>query len=495
MIINKYQGKTEEEAKLKAREELGDAAVIMNVKEVRPKGLFGVFKSSTYEVTAAIEDDVLTTHKKPMSTPEGGTNSRFDMVVDEELPLAPGLEEDSLRDAFAAVNEVIEQKTKEQENAKKQQVLHAPNPGKSSEQAASKQKEATYSKPKEATYSKPQATRPPKQQSFAPLETTAPKLHLYGEDETAAIPSSNYNDDKNLTSQKSLEEQLSARNRKPMLTSSNQDSIDSEKHKFVKMLYNVLLENEVQEKYINQVLDDMDRILATSHSLDNLLSSVYQKMVLKLGTPNTITIGVKRPKVVFFIGPTGVGKTTTIAKIASKFKVEDGKSVGLITADTYRMAAADQLKDYANILSVPMSIVYEPSELNDAIRLQLRDNPDTDVILVDTLGFSHKNEAQKDMMKELIYSLDEAYDKDVYLVLSATTKYKDLVDIADTYKAFIDYNLIFTKLDETSSLGNIYNIKQRSGAALSYFTLGQNVPDDIEIVNTQKLVKQLLGGN
>ena len=272
-------------------------------------------------------------------------------------------------------------------------------------------------------------------------------------------------------------------------------SIDGDNHVFVKMLYNVLLENEVQEKYINQVLEDMDKVLQTSHSIDNLLSNVYQKMVLKLGIPSKISTGERRPKVVFFIGPTGVGKTTTIAKIASKFKVEEGKKVGLITADTYRMAAANQLQTYANILGVPLNVIYSADELLDTVKRQTREYDELDVILVDTIGFSHRNEEQRQDTKKLISALDGFYETEVYLVLSATTKQKDLVDIADSYMEFTDFNLIFTKLDETKCLGNIFNMKIYTGAPLSYITVGQNVPDDIEIVNAQKLVKQLLGGN
>jgi flagellar biosynthesis protein FlhF len=97
-------------------------------------------------------------------------------------------------------------------------------------------------------------------------------------------------------------------------------------------------------------------------------------------------------------------------------------------------------------------------------------------------------------MKQLVESLDSEYDKEVFLVVSATTKYNDLVQIADSYKEIADYRLIFTKLDETSAYGNIYNLKQYTGAELSYVTVGQNVPDDISIFDTQKIVRNLLGG-
>ena len=419
MTINKFTGKTEEEAMEKVRKELGNAAVIMNVKVVKPKGFTGIFKSNTYEVTAAVEDEGFSNDAKTFAipTPEPKAGS-FEAVADDAI---------ILKDAFSAVNQVLEKQEKEPEEIKE------PEPVLEKQLKEEPKKEEPKAEPKVEP-----KVEPPKEA-------------------------------------------------KP--------SIDGDNHVFVKMLYNVLLENEVQEKYINQVLEDMDKVLRTSHSLDNLLSNVYQKMVLKLGTPTKIMPGEKKPKVVFFIGPTGVGKTTTIAKIASKFKVEEGKKVGLITADTYRMAAANQLQTYANILGVPLNVIYSADELLDTVKKQSREFSDLDVILVDTIGFSHKNDDQRSDTKKLVNALGGVYDSEVYLVLSATTKYKDLIEIADSYMEFAKFNLIFTKLDETKCLGNIYNLKCYTGAPLSYITVGQNVPDDIEILNAQKLVKQLLGGN
>ena len=120
---------------------------------------------------------------------------------------------------------------------------------------------------------------------------------------------------------------------------------------------------------------------------------------------------------------------------------------------------------------------------------------DCDLIFVDTAGFSHKNEAQCEDVKNLIESVSGDYMTEVYLVISATTKYRDLQDICDIYQRFTDYKLIFTKLDETSCYGNLLNIHLYSGASLSYTTNGQNVPDDIEVFDTQKVVKKLLGGD
>ena len=434
MTIKKFQGKTKEEAIASAKAEMGAGVVIMNVKELRPKGLFGIFKSSSYEVTAAIEDDAVV--PQPFSIektePQMQRHRNFDAVVDEALPL-PGLgSPDTLKDAFAAVNQVIEEKKGQPDAAPRTQSVMA---------------EAVKPEPIRANTVKVEPEHSAATQPFMPLE------HM-----------------------PFVEEVSSER--------------ESESQAFYKMLYRVLLDNEVDEIYINQFMDDMDRVSHSTNGLDYLISNIYQKMILKLGQPEVITLTKKKPKVVFFIGPTGVGKTTTIAKIASKFKIEQDKKVALLTADTYRIAAAEQLRTYANILDTPLSIIYSPEDIGKEVEKLC----DYDLILVDTAGFSHKNDAQREDMKKLLHSLPEQYERQIYLVLSSTTKYKDLQDITEIYNGFCQFSLIFTKLDETSRYGNIMNMKLKTGAPISYLTTGQNVPDDIEIVDTQKLVKQLLGG-
>lgn len=265
---------------------------------------------------------------------------------------------------------------------------------------------------------------------------------------------------------------------------------NDEMERFIKLLYNTMLENDVNEVYANQIIDEMEKLSKPNMLFDHLLANVYQRMILKFGQPSEITVAQKGPKVIFFVGPTGVGKTTTIAKIASKFSVEAEKKVALLTADTYRIAAVEQLRTYANILDIPFRIIYSVEEVGQA----LTDFKDYDFILVDTAGHSYQNEAQKETMRGFVHSVDGLAEKEVFLVLSATTKYSDLVNIADAYSAIMDYKLIFTKLDETTTLGNLLNIKLHTGAELSYVTCGQNVPDDIEKFNPQKTVKQLLGG-
>lgn len=264
----------------------------------------------------------------------------------------------------------------------------------------------------------------------------------------------------------------------------------SEADAFMQLLYNTMIENEVDEKYANQIIDEFEKNNKANMPMDYALSNVYQKLILKFGKPVEIEPAQKGAKVIFFIGPTGVGKTTTIAKLASKFQLDEKKRVALLTADTYRIAAVEQLRVYANILEVPFEVIYSTEDLE----LALQHYADYDYIMVDTAGHSHHNEAQKDAMNQLIGCVGEKAETEVYLVVSATTKYKDLLSIVNAYKDMVDYKLIFTKLDETTSYGNLLNLKLYTGVPLSYVTCGQNVPDDIEKFNPQKTVKHLLGG-
>lgn len=267
--------------------------------------------------------------------------------------------------------------------------------------------------------------------------------------------------------------------------------ISDETMTFIKLLYNTMIENEVKDSYANELIGEIQSKGKPDMQMDFVLSNVYQKMILKFGQAKLIGPAEKKPKVVYFVGPTGVGKTTTIAKIASKFCVEEKKKIALLTADTYRIAAAEQLRTYANILEVPFRVIYTPEEILQSVE----EFKDVDYILVDTAGHAHQNEEQKQAILGFIHSTDDSIDKEVYLVVSATTKYRDLVGIADAYKAVDSYKIIFTKLDETTALGNLYNLRLYTGAPLSYVTCGQNVPDDISPFNPQSTVKQILSSN
>lgn len=266
---------------------------------------------------------------------------------------------------------------------------------------------------------------------------------------------------------------------------------DSEMFTFIKLIYNTLIDNEVDEKYADELLDEVENHKTKKFSMDYLLSSIYQKLVLKFGEVELISKAENgKARAVFFIGPTGVGKTTTIAKLASLKCVNEKAKVALFTTDTYRVKAAEQLKTYADILQTPFRIIYSLDDLSAAIE----EFSGYDYIMVDTAGHSPNNNEQMEAQRQFIEAAEEKLSVETYLVLSITTKYRDLINIADTYARQLKYRIVFTKLDETGAFGNMLNLRLRVGAPMSYVTNGQNVPDDIEEFNAQKIVRILLGG-
>ena len=271
---------------------------------------------------------------------------------------------------------------------------------------------------------------------------------------------------------------------------SSKASVSEETLSFIKLLYNTLIENEVDEIYVNQLTDEVEKISKPGLPFDFALANVYQKMVLKFGKSEPIDLEKEGPRAEIFIGPTGVGKTTTIAKLASELSVTQKKKVALLTVDTYRIAAAEQLRTYASILEIPFRVIYSVDEMKQAAE----DFKDYDYIMVDTAGHSLHNDELKQDVESYIRVLEDIIECENFLVLSATTKYRDLIEIADAYSEMVAYRLIFTKMDETGAKGNLYNVRMHTGAPVAYITNGQNVPDDIAIFDAQKIVKHLLGG-
>ncbi len=408
MIIKKFNAQTEKEAILMAKEELGPDAIVMNVKTIKPKGIFALFKKSKVELTAAI-DDRLSEKKNNDVINKIAENKSSDFVK-----------------GFVASKDYNE----ETQNAIEEKIN---NIAKLLEQQMTKNKEEA-------------STKLVIDESQETINT-----NISVESATIEVPK----------------------------------NIDN---KVVELIKTQLEDNEVLGKYADSIIEEFASE-SGNVPIDNILSKVYQKIVLKLGEIKQLDTGDKKPKIVFFVGNTGVGKTTTMAKLASKFMLDEKKNIAMVSVDTYRIAAIEQIKTYANILSVPMEVVYSPEEMKNVVEK----HKNCDFIFVDTAGRSHRNEEQKKDLQEIIDSVSE-YEKEVYLVVSATVKYNDLKSISKTYEDMFPYKLIFTKLDETKGWGNILNLKLETGKDLSYVTWGQNVPDDIGAVNPQIIAKKLLGG-
>lgn len=201
-----------------------------------------------------------------------------------------------------------------------------------------------------------------------------------------------------------------------------------------------------------------------------------------------IQVAPGRCRVAALVGPTGVGKTTTIAKLAANFRLKEKRRVGLITVDTYRIAAVEQLRTYADIIDLPMLVVSSPREMREAVDRMSH----LDLVLMDTAGRSPRDEVR---IQELRTFLTEASADEVHLVLSSVAATRTLEETAQRFTAIGATSLILTKLDEATGLGSVLPMLRSSGLPLSYLTNGQNVPDDIETADPQRFARMLLAGS
>ncbi|RKD27768.1 flagellar biosynthesis protein FlhF [Caminicella sporogenes DSM 14501] len=255
----------------------------------------------------------------------------------------------------------------------------------------------------------------------------------------------------------------------------------------LKKYENILIENNVSKPVTEKILSIVSRQISISDKNEQSIRKAI-KLIIKdiLGTPYEIDSKNSEQKIIFFVGPTGVGKTTTLAKLASKFTLINEKSVALITADTYRIAAVEQIKTYSEILDIPLTVIYEPKELKQAI-----DNySNKDFILIDTAGRNHKD---KKLIEELEKLITFVKSPEVFLLISLTTTYNDVKSIINSYNFLNDYKLVFTKFDEASLFGNVLNAKILTSKPISYITTGQGVPDDIEVANTEQIANSIVG--
>lgn len=498
MKIKKYEARTEQEAINKVKDDLGLDALILNIKKTQPKGIAAFFRKTIVEVTAAYEDK------------SEGSESSSKLF---ELPkLNP---HDAEKESKAILGSKIPSLTGK-----------LPSIGGNLPTASGNTPPlGSNAPPLGGGASSLGSNIPPLGGSVPPLGGNIPplgggtqsfdnkmdKLNKIDSFPTALQPSvlaenkreeerkvvdGTTEKDKKI---KNLEEKLASTEgllEKVVgeLTASAQwDKNFNRKYEntMIQLFYDTLVSQGVTSKIAEEILDDIDSI-GDDEKIDiNLLVRVvYNTIINILGAPETVDVDLsktEKTKYIVFIGPTGVGKTTTIAKLSSNFVLNHNLSVGLITADTYRIAAVEQLKTYADILGIDVGVVYNASDLKYSIQHMSKVK---DLILIDTAGRSHKNEENLRELGELVACVPEG---EKYLVLSLTTKYEDLLNIIGKHSTIADFKIIFTKLDETTCLGSILNICYTTGKKISYITYGQNVPEDIEVIQPEKIAKVLLG--
>ena len=272
---------------------------------------------------------------------------------------------------------------------------------------------------------------------------------------------------------------------------SEQDSLKSEMQEMKallnKVIKNTTLDEEKQKDELLTLMTELDMDTEFYSDLKGIIGeeNVIEKLKALINDNIEICSDELKGNVVL-IGPTGVGKTTTIAKLAGRLSLIEKKKVGLITVDTYRIGAVEQLRTYAEIMNIKFKVVNTTKEMESAIT----ELSDCDVVLIDTTGRSSKNKMQ---LSELRTFVDRAKADSISIVISATTKNKDIKTILDGYSDLNYDNVIITKLDETTTYGSLFNIMKRAQKPLRYITIGQNVPDDIKVPTKEEFIGYIFG--
>ena len=457
MRIKVFKAADLKEAMAMVKDELGADAVILHTKRYREGGFLGYNSKEVVEVTAALEDEP---KQKPRQRTARATRSK-----PQSAPMS------------VRPKKVVSQYATATATEKRQ-------PAKRSRQVA------TYAEPNLI----PMEALPPKRTIPSVMAKTRPVkvpvvLEQAPEPKRASqkvvsqqvvekiIDTSNAEKDGKILA---LEQELAEM--KSML----QQVMGGAKDSDIVTLQDILKKQEVAPEVLEDMLKTMPGMSLMLEGKSEEASKTLSKYINnKIGCTDGITLKQGQPTIVALIGTTGVGKTTTLAKIAARFVLEKGVSAALITADTYRISAVEQLKTYSDIIGLPLEIVYSPAELKTAIRKF----HSKQLILIDTAGRSQNNEFQ---MKELTEFIEVEPEMEKHLVLSATTKDRDIEMILDKFSVCKPDCLIFTKLDETASYGPIINMLYKRQLPLSYITNGQSVPDDIVPVKPEVLTKLLL---
>lgn len=232
---------------------------------------------------------------------------------------------------------------------------------------------------------------------------------------------------------------------------------------------------EVRNSVSRDDLNDRSKIEKTLRDL--LKSRIVTSGPFKKGS---------RKKVLMFIGPTGVGKTTTMAKLGAIFALREGYRVSFITIDNYRIAATEQLKKYAEIMKIPVHVVNDQKAFREII-----DHEKAEIIMVDTSGRSHKNDLKISEIKSYADTIE--YDFEKILCVSANTKKHDLASVFKSFDKVNFTSVIVTKVDETTFIGNVLDLADRYKKPIAYYTSGQEVPNDIDVADPEKLVNMMIG--
>ncbi|BEH11580.1 MULTISPECIES: flagellar biosynthesis protein FlhF [Geobacter] len=449
MLVKTFEAVDMSEALRMVKAELGPDAMIISSKKERKKGFFGFFSKPVIKVTAALEVKPRQPAPNPYREAQEQHLSAKEMLENSMLaPLARELKDLRLK---------VEQMTRQEAEAKAR--------------AAEAQS---------------------REESAAAAEAQAPAAREFN---PRSIPKQDLEEMKKIlfktlaAKEAGAEQSAEKAEADPAPAKAPQAEIEKASGGIKAALRVVVTElhrKGLERGAIRAVMDHLKPEARKGGTVETIRSFLPQAFKSAIKCSGPLTVKKNGPRIIALVGPTGVGKTTTIAKLAAHYALREGHRAALITIDNFRVGAVEQLKTYSRIMGVPVEVAATAAELEAAIEL----HSDKELILIDTAGRSHKD---SEKIEELKGFLESRFAIEIHLCLAATTRDREVVEIVERFGVLPVSRVIFTKLDESESYGSIVNAHLRTKFPLSYFTTGQRVPEDLEIATPGRLAGLVLG--
>ena len=447
MLVKTFKAGDMAEALKMVKAEMGADAMILSSRKERKRGILGIFSKPYFEVTAALEPRPATPKSNPyrereereLTTKEEFQNSMLVPLARELRDLRDRVEKLTTKEAAPAPAPAPEQT----ETAAAETAAPAPAPPAAGAEIASRFSKEDMDEIKKyllnAVNARDRKTAVP---VVFPVERPAPDEELPAVDQEDS---------------RSALEQLS----------------------------DALTSGGVSPEATSQLIDYIRPAAERGEDREELRYSLFEAFAHLVKCAGPLRLKKDNARIMGLVGPTGVGKTTTTAKLAAMYAMNKGAEVALVTIDNFRVGAVEQLKTYSKIMGIPLEVAATPAELKKA----LDKHRDKDLILVDTAGRSPKDQEKLDELKAF-FAVEEGIE--LHLCLSSTTKDRDLEEVVRRFGVLPVTKLLFTKLDECATLGNIVNLHLKTKLPISYFTNGQMVPEDIAVASPRRLANLIL---
>ncbi len=477
MQVKKFEAPTMQEALKVIKRELGPEAIILSTKHI--KSGFGLMSRASVEVTAAIaEKDLKKKNAAEKDLPLAVKEKIWNSKATKQAEIYDNYFEKQLKRASKDKVELHSRRPVQQQAEEKQQLRQQPVPTPRVPQANLRPSSSSQ----ERRYIDIGDDDSAPHRSTAPAQNSAPVRGSGAPDRVRGLEA-------DIEQLKSMVVELAsgASARENNREKNDQDLTDE----LVRMMQD-LMSAGVEKKFARQIVRNaaFDMSPAQMHDEALIQEKAAQQLMEEIKVADLLegvgaSAGKSSCSVITLVGPTGVGKTTTIAKIASLGILERKLRVGLINLDSYKVAAADQLATYAKIMNVPFRSVSTKDELSQAIY----DFSSLDLVLIDTTGRSQKDQESLLQLRHMLAGINDSRS---VLMISATTKDSDIHEVIARFNIFSPAGIVFSKLDETSVFGCIYNVQKRCSLPMLYFTVGQRVPEDIERASAERVVDLIL---